>query len=133
MKKMQTVFAIDRVTHRATTAVLAQWVVDGEGRATVKHDGTACLVEGGALFKRYDAKNSKPLPPGFKACEPNPDPVTGHWPGWVPVVADDPASKWHVEAFSDDLDDGTYELVGPPGSGQSLRPRPPRTVATRPG
>ena len=113
MKKMQTVFVIDRTTHRATAAVLAQWVVDGEGRATVKHDGTACLVEGGALFKRYDAKKGKPLPTGFKACEPQPDPVTGHWPGWVPVAADDPASKWHIEAFSDDLDDGTYELVGP--------------------
>lgn len=113
MKKMQTVFVIDRAARCATFEVQAQWVLDGEGRATVKHDGTSCLVEGGELFKRYDAKKGKTPPEGFRAAEPAPDPVTGHWPGWVPVRADDPADKWHVQAFSDDLPDGTYELVGP--------------------
>lgn len=107
-----------RTTHRATGEVLADWVLAGEGRATVKHDGTSCLVEGGKLFKRFDAKKGRQLPAGFQPCEPQPDPVTGHWPGWVPVSAGDPADRWHVEAFSDDLgevsyEDGTYELVGP--------------------
>lgn len=54
-------------------------------------------------------------PEGFVPCEPNPDPVTFHWPGWVPVSADKPEDKYHVEALEGVvLEEGkTYELVGP--------------------
>jgi hypothetical protein len=93
-----------------------EWVAAGEGVATVKWDGTACLVQEGALFKRYDAKRGKTPPPGFLPCEAAPDPVTQHWPGWVPVLPGDPASKWHFAAWEhakDVLLDGTYELCGP--------------------
>jgi len=107
------VFVIDRTTRRASDLVLAQWVLDGEGVATIKHDGTSCMIEGGVLHRRYDAKSGKEPPEGWIACEPDPDPVTGHWPGWLPVDAADPACRWHMEAMDSSLPDGTYELVGP--------------------
>lgn len=92
----------------------AEWVLAGEGRATRKWDGTACLVEGGKLFKRYHGKTQ---PPGFVAAQAVADPVTGHWPGWLPVSPDDPSDRWHREAFAeyggDPGPDGTYELAGP--------------------
>jgi hypothetical protein len=113
MQKMKTVFVIDRATRRATDEVQVQWVMDGEGVATIKHDGTSCMIRDGKLFKRFDAKHGKSPPAGAIPCEPAADPVTGHWPHWVPVDMDDPASRWHAEAFKDGLSDGTYELVGP--------------------
>lgn len=92
-----------------------EWVLAGEGRATEKIDGTACLVDDRRLFKRYDAKGGKTPPPSFVPAQPEPDPVTGHWPGWVPV-GDEPESKWHLAAWkaliAEPLD-GTLELVGP--------------------
>jgi hypothetical protein len=105
----------------------AEWVQAGEGIASRKFDGTCCLVRAGALLKRYDAKRGKTPPPGFEPAQ-DPDPVTGHWPGWVPV--DDSANDArHREAFSfgwaftgrragtfaemTPLADGTHELCGP--------------------
>lgn len=95
----------------------AEWVIAGEGVATRKWDGTACMVRNGRLYKRYDAKQGKTPPAGWEPCEEAPDPHTGHWPGWVPVgiSAED---RWHREAFAEfeggpTDGDGTYELVGP--------------------
>jgi hypothetical protein len=116
MKKIKTVFAVDRERDFATSVPNpgCEWVLGGEGSASVKIDGTSCLVAGGRLFKRYDAKNGKPLPAGAVPCEEAPDPVTGHWPCWVPV-GDAPEDKFHREAFArkEGWEDGTYELVGP--------------------
>lgn len=93
----------------------AEWVLAGEGIATAKMDGTCCLVRDGQLYKRYDAKRGKPPPPGFAPAQ-DPDPVTGHWPGWLPV-GDGPEDRWHREAWGTGLaeedSDGTYELLGP--------------------
>jgi hypothetical protein len=92
----------------------AEWVLAGEGVATVKYDGTCCLVRDGKLYKRYDAKKGKKPPVGFEQAQ-DPDPVTGHWPGWVPV-GDGPEDRWHREALAEGLQtlvDGTYELIGP--------------------
>lgn len=94
--------------------------------ATRKWDGTACAIIDGRLYKRYDAKvnsDSRPkkAPPGeFVPCG-DPDPVTGHWPGWVPIDTHD---YWHHEAWerlmryylgigSSTPPDWTYELCGP--------------------
>lgn len=103
-----------------------EWVLNGEGVATRKWDGTACLVKAGVLYKRFDVKKGR-TPPGFTPAQ-EADPVTGHWPGWLPV-GDGPDDQWHREAwknsnaiFSDPdgrLDDGTYELVGPKINGNS--------------
>jgi hypothetical protein len=114
MKKIKTVFVIDRELRRATENVQAPWVLNGEGVATIKFDGTSCLVENGRLFKRFDAKNGKTPPAGFIPAEVAADPVTGHWPGWVAVSEDAPEDKWHCEAYAaGTFEDGTYELVGP--------------------
>lgn len=96
----------------------AEWVANGEGTAYRKFDGTACMVRDGKLYKRYDAKHGKTPPESFEQCQ-EPDPVTGHWPGWIPV-GDEPESRWHREAFNNTtsggvipIADGTYEAVGP--------------------
>lgn len=97
----------------------AEWVIAGEGIATRKYDGTCCLIRNGLLYKRYDAKRGKTPPPGFEPAQ-EPDPVTGHWPGWI-AVGDEPDSRWHREAFAQlrldnretGIQDGTYELIGP--------------------
>lgn len=40
----------------------AEWVLAGEGVATRKWDGTSCLVRGGRLYRRYDAKKGRTPP-----------------------------------------------------------------------
>lgn len=136
MKKTPSLFMRD---YEGTRLVLnevvpgSEWVTDGEGAATLKIDGTSCLVAEGRLFKRYDRKlnkaasrrrrrgdrgpwrheDFKPAPAGWQPCEPEPNAHTGHWPGWLPI-GDDPADQWHREAFEGaSLEEGTYELVGP--------------------
>ncbi|HLP84573.1 MAG TPA: DUF5565 family protein [Phycisphaerales bacterium] len=91
----------------------AEWVLAGEGVATRKFDGTCARVLNGKLSKRYDAQHGKTPPPGFEPAQ-DPDPVTGHWPGWLPV-GDGPEDRWFREAWeaAGTLPDGTYELVGP--------------------
>ena len=92
-----------------------EWVLAGEGVATRKWDGTACRVSIGWLYARYDAKRGKPPPVGWDPCDDAPDPVTGHWPGWI-LVGFAPQWRWHRmawDALAAPLPDGTYELVGP--------------------
>lgn len=99
----------------------AEWVLAGEGVAMRKWDGTCCLWKDGRLWKRYDAKQGKTPPDGFVAAQ-DPDPKTGHWPGWV-LVGVGPEDRWHREAlevaFAPHLYDGTYELIGPKINGNS--------------
>lgn len=99
----------------------AEWVLAGEGVATEKFDGTCCMVRSGKLYKRYDAKNGKTPPEGFEPAQ-DPDPQTGHWPGWLPV-GDRPEDKWHTEAWEYlfEKNDGTYELIGPKVQGNPYR------------
>ena len=101
----------------------AEWVIAGEGTATRKMDGTSCMVRGGKLYKRYDAKRGKAPPNGFEPAQ-EPDENTGHWPGWIPV-GDGPEDRWHREAFAnygdESIPDGTYELVGPKVQGNPER------------
>lgn len=120
MKKIPSLFARDHRVASGTPSYVrdeivpgSEWVSHGEGVATRKHDGTACLVRNGVLHRRYDAKHGKPPPPAFMPAQ-DPDPITGHWPGWL-IVGEEPESKWHREAWaaSGVLPDGTYELCGP--------------------
>lgn len=141
MQKTPVVFVVDHATSKATPVVRPgqEWVLRGEGKATIKFDGTACLWQDDQLWKRFDRKLGKqaqrrldrgenigPIvvslfrvaPAGFIPCEPAPDSVTFHWPGWVPISTTDPTDKWHREALAyvdqNDLVPGqTYELVGP--------------------
>ena len=115
MKKIPSLFEWDFENHCITTKVTpgCEWVIKGEGVATEKFDGTACMVRNGKLFKRYDCKRGRTPPYNFEPCQ-DPDPITGHWPGWVPI-GDGPEDRWHWEALPqfDGLQDGTYELIGP--------------------
>jgi hypothetical protein len=116
MKKIVSLFQRNYETDRLVrNEVLpgAQWVADGEGIATRKFDGTSCLIKDGKLYKRFDAKAGQTAPAGFVAAQ-DPDPVTGHWPGWI-EVGDGNEDRWHREGLANSgrLEDGTYELVGP--------------------
>lgn len=131
MKKISTVFKINWMNQKRGEILPEanpenQWVLDGEGIATRKWDGTPVLVKEGKLYKRYDRKfNSKtneykPAPNGWTPCQ-DPDPITKHWTGWMPVgEAND--DKWFNEAWSkiaSPLPDGTYELIGPQINGNA--------------
>lgn len=101
----------------------AEWVLAGEGVATRKWDGTCCKIEKGGLYKRYDAKKGKTPPAGFIPAQ-DPDPVTGHWPGWllVGMGSEDKYFRQAIEGYGElaaEFEDGTYELVGPKINGNS--------------
>lgn len=103
----------------------AEWVAAGEGVATRKLDGTCCMVRDGKLFKRYDAKRGKAPPEAFVPAQ-DPDPKTGHWPGWLPI-GDGPEDRWHREAWERwqhrgvPIVEGSLELVGPKVQGNPER------------
>lgn len=117
MKKIQSLFVRnyegDRLV-RDEVVSGSEWVTKGEGRATIKLDGTCCLIRDGKLFKRYEVKKGGKPPASFEpACEV--DQVTGKQQGWVPV-GDGPEDQYHREgllSLGPKVHDGTYELVGP--------------------
>jgi len=99
-----------------------EWVLAGKGVATVKWDGSCCLIENGIFFKRYDCKKGRKRPAKFIPAQEKMDEKTGHWPGWIPV-GDGLEDRWHQEAFSvhPNWEDGTYELLGPKVQGNPDR------------
>lgn len=115
MKKISSLFQRNYETDRLVRDEIvsgSEWVANGEGVATRKYDGTCCLIRDGKLFKRYEAKKQPPF--DFVPAQDH-DAVTGHWVGWRPCYREEPADKYHFEAF-DALEgkaDGTYELLGP--------------------
>lgn len=119
MKKIPTLFERKYANHRVVditdkVAPGMEWVLDGEGVATIKWDGSCCAIIDGVFYKRYDAKKGKKPPEGaMPCCEP--DPITGHHPHWVEVDKDNPADKWFVEAYNNSHPrrNGTFEAVGP--------------------
>ena len=122
MKKIPSLFIrefeghnIKSITNQVTPG--CEWVLNGEGIATEKYDGTCCLIQDNKLYKRYDAKQGKQPPEGAIPCQPEPDPITTHWPHWVEVKEDKPDDKWYIEAWNrlnkENLENGTYELCGP--------------------
>lgn len=96
----------------------ADWVFEGEGIATRKWDGVAVLIQDGSVYMRYDLKVGRTRPVDFIPAQPEPDPITGHWPGWV--SAECPAGKhvrqavkWAEQIYTEGIPDGTYEACGP--------------------
>lgn len=116
MKKIPTIFERDWNGDRSR--VLDQvhqgceWVFAGEGVATRKYDGSACLIKNGVLYKRHEVRAGKSTPEDFVQVEQ--DPETGKTVGWV-LVGLGSEDKWHREALGNGYMDGekTYELVGP--------------------
>ena len=128
MKKIPSLFIrefedhnVKNITNNITPG--CEWVIKGEGIATEKYDGTCCMIQQGKLYKRYDAKQGKQPPEGAIPCQPEPDPITTHWPHWILVNENKPEDKWYIQAFNHFKEqsmlynkyiiDGTYELCGP--------------------
>lgn len=120
MKKIPTLFKREFEGHKiiGISSELSdpsfRWVLDGEGDATLKFDGSCCAIFDGKFYRRYDAKKGKVPPEGAIPCEDNPDPVTGHWPHWVLVDENKPEDKWFIEAYMNTnvYSEGTFEAVG---------------------
>jgi len=120
MKKIPTLFERQYENHKVVgispkVTEGMEWVLNGEGVATVKMDGSCCAIINGELYKRYDAKSGRNAPAGAIPCC-DPDPVTGHWPHWVKCDPVNPADRWFFSALANTngiLEDGTYEAIGP--------------------
>ena len=120
MKKIPTLFERVYENHKIIECLPnvtpgMEWVLNGEGIATVKYDGSCCALINGELYKRYDAKKGKPIPEGAIKCQEEPDPVTGHLPCWVKCNENDPSDKWFLQALDNTYYwvDGTFEAIGP--------------------
>ena len=89
-----------------------EWVLK-VGVPTRKFDGTSCAIIDGELYKRFDLKKGRTLPPNSIPCQ-EPDIITGHHPHWTKCERDDNSNKWHFVAFDclANKEDGTYELCG---------------------
>lgn len=103
MKKIPTLFVRVFNNHRVvdiTPEVTPglEWVLAGEGKATVKIDGSCCLIKNGELYRRYDAKAGRKPPEGAIPCC-DPDPITGHWPHWVKCSESNPDDRWYLTAY----------------------------------
>jgi len=85
----------------------AEWVTNSASIATQKHDGTACMIKDGVLYRRLNAKKQSPA--DFVHWTLDPKQRTGH--GWIPVK-DTPADRIHMGVDIKGLSDGTYELCG---------------------
>lgn len=117
MKKIPTVFVRDPDDMRYVTDEVhpaCQWVLDGEGVATRKYDGTCVMLdEDGRWWARREVKWGKQPPPNF--IEVDHDEATGKCVGWEPIEQSGFA-KFHAEALGNPHErraEGTYELVGP--------------------
>ena len=124
MKKIPTLFQREFEDHKVVNisdkvSDNLDWVLRGEGIATVKIDGACSAIMNGELYKRYDAKRGKPVPEGAIPCQSEADAVTGHFPCWLKCNRDNPADKWFIAAYDNtiaekgSLPDGTYEVIGP--------------------
>ena len=122
MKKIPTLFERDwnddrsRVVNQVHQG--CEWVLNGEGVATRKYDGSCCLIRGGRLFKRRELKSGDVPPENFEMADF--DHETNKTVGWIPV-GDGPEDRYHREALANTMPapDGTYELLGPKVQGNA--------------
>ena len=116
MKKLSTLYKKDpndlgRVINEVNPE--NKWVFT-HGMPTRKYDGTSCAIIKGVLYKRFDLKKGRTLPPNSIPCQ-EPDKITGHHPHWTKCEREDNSNKYHFEAFDSMIhvvEDGTYELCG---------------------
>lgn len=137
MKKIPTLFKREFEGHNIVRTLPEvtegmEWVLEGEGIATGKWDGSCCAIINGKFYLRYDAKNGKPVPDNAIKCQEEPDPITGHLPCWIPYDENNKGHKWFYVAYCNTINipcdpnvmkkidhiptnmlpDGTYEAVG---------------------
>lgn len=101
MEKIPTMFVRDesKPGHPVTNQIKpeCQWVLDGEGVATRKYDGTNVKVLHGALYKRQKPKEKDYDNASYVQCDPS-----------------NPSDQYLFEAFNGaTFEDGIYEAVGP--------------------
>lgn len=121
MQKIRTIYIRDKNNPKLVTDQIdpdCQWVFDGEGIATEKFDGSACLIKDGLLYRRLHLKLGRDKPRGWihwRFADPSP---TGH--GWLPVTSCK-ADAYHRDAWASrpEFRDGTYEVVGPKSNGNA--------------
>lgn len=104
MKKMPTLFERVYENHKVVDILPKvikgmEWVLGGEGVATVKIDGSCCAIINGEFYKRYDAKKGRKVPDGAIKCQNEPDPITGHLPCWVKCDRNNPSDRWFWAAY----------------------------------
>lgn len=137
MKKIKTLFKKDPKDLSKTIPELHPdnlWVKKDDIFIERKYNGTSCAVIKDTFYKRYDAKLFKrkkgkkiyftekevkrKIPQNSIPCQ-DPDPITGHWPHWIPVLSFENENKYHVEGYNNtlrekkEIKEGTYELCGP--------------------
>lgn len=125
MKKIPTLFKREYENHRVVACLPEvtegmEWVIDGEGTATVKYDGSCCAIICGELYKRYDAKKGKPVPNGAIKCQEEADKITGHLPCWVKCDENNPADKWFFEAYKNTVFMDVPKVFIPENAGEML-------------
>ncbi|MYR29165.1 MULTISPECIES: DUF5565 family protein [unclassified Streptomyces] len=124
MKKIPTLFVRDPEDRRSVLPTVTpgcEWVLDGEGTATRKWDGTCTMLSAsGDWWARREVKPGKTPPERFVAVEH--DETTGKTVGWEPIAGSSFA-KYHAEAVARDGEPmpGTYELLGPKINGNPER------------
>jgi hypothetical protein len=136
MRKITTVFLRDEEDRRYVTDQVhpdAQWVLDGEGWATRKYDGTCVMLDaGGRWWARREVKPDKKAPSGWVLVEH--DEATGKSVGWEPIEQS-AFVKFHAEALAADAEGerdfkpGTYELIGPRINGNPEKVRSHQLIA----
>lgn len=115
MKKIPTLFQRTKDRRHVIDEVTpgCEWVLEGEGRATRKFDGTCVRADGDHTFYfRREVKAGQEPPPYFEASEH--DPETGKTVGWEPAT-ESGFVKFLIEALEGvhHTPAGTYELCGP--------------------
>jgi hypothetical protein len=122
MQKIPTMFERDwegdrsRVLDKVTPG--CEWVLEGEGNALRKYDGTCVMFDGERWWARREVKDGKKPPAGFVSS--GHDHITLKNVGWEPIEQS-PFAKFWAEAeasgprwdTSELWEPGTYELVGP--------------------
>lgn len=123
MRKIPTLFVRDPRDMRYVTREVhpdCKWVLDGEGTATRKYDGTCVMLDlAGEWWARREVKPGKHAPAGFVQVEH--DRLTGKTVGWEPI-GQSAFVKYHAQAVDSHVERrtgypaflaGTYELCGP--------------------
>lgn len=116
MQKIPTLFKRDpEKMSRVLSEVnpVCRWVLDGEGVATRKYNGTCVLFDGIAWWARREVRRGKPAPAVYVRLST--DPATGKTMGWEPI-AQSSFAQYHAEALTrgdHPWEPGTYELIGP--------------------
>ena len=115
MKKIPTIFQRDPDDMARVLPIVnpdCQWVLDGEGIATRKYDGTCVMRDDKGWWGRREVKPGKVAPEGF--VDVDFDSATGKRQGWEPIE-----QTPFIKAFREAIDGkhgkphGTYELCGP--------------------